>query len=175
MLWPISMLIIGSAFLIISFLLLLFKSNRKLIASKFKLGGIILSISGIISASLPSCMCYAPLPPADFITLDYIYYNNDSNYYEYDKKSDSIKGEISDRITEIFSYQITDSNEALVQGDNLSPIDGSFDTEYEKFSIPINDSLIEGRYSIKFYLKDYNSSKLNPEKHHYLFNLYISK
>ncbi|MBT3301333.1 MAG: hypothetical protein HOG05_15055 [Bacteroidetes bacterium] len=172
---PFTLILIGSAFLIISILLIVFKSNRKLIAQKFKLGGIILTITGSITTSLPSCMCYAPEPPQpfDYISLNTSNFNYDSNYYEFDKIMDSIHGEIAYRVSDSFSYQIIDSNEVIFQGSNLSALDGTFDTKNEDFSIPIIDTLSVGKYSIQFYNKEYNKVKIDPEGYNVSFNLFI--
>jgi len=131
---PISLLFVGAAFLIISALLFIFKSNRKLLAQKFKLGGIILTLSGSVSSCKPVVTCYDPAPLPDEIYLDYDHYNSDSGYYEYDRKKDSLlKGSVQNVTSGTYSFRLTKKNDVLVQGDNLAATDSVFDSYSENF------------------------------------------
>lgn len=173
---PIGLILTGISFLFISFLLIFFKSNRKLIAQKFKLGGIILTLSGSISSCKPVVSCYEPAPLPDEIYLDYEFYNQDSGYYEYDLSTDTLlHGEIQNRQSGKYSYRLINSNETLVQGDNIQASDGIFDSYYENFGIPITDTISEGIYTIRFYNTDYPSADLDPESAKRDYSIHIKK
>jgi hypothetical protein len=161
---PLALFFAGASFLIISLLLFFFKSNKKLLARKFKLGGIILTLSGSISSCQPVVTCYEPIPPSDEIYLNYQHYNSDSGYFEFDRTKDSLlAGNVENVHSGTYSYRIITQNEILLQGDNIQAADSAFDTYSEEFQIPVSDSISEGKYHILFYDKNYSEASKSPE------------
>ena len=159
---PLGLVFIGAAFLFVSFLLFIFKSNRKLLAQKFKLGGIILTLTGSISSCKPVVTCYDPAPPPDEMYLNYTYYNTDSGFYEFDRSKDSILlGTIENRQSNNFSFRLTNSNNLLVQAENIPAQDGNFDSYSESFGVSVVDTLSTGFYTIKFYNTDIYTANNN--------------
>ncbi|MBT4340376.1 MAG: hypothetical protein HOD63_17430 [Bacteroidetes bacterium] len=173
---PFGLIITGISFILISVLLLVFKSNRKLIAQKFKLGGIILTLTGSISSCKPVVMCYDPMPPADEMYLNYEHYNDDSGYYEFDLSNDSLlNGVIDNRQSDQYSFRLLNDKELLVQANDLQALDSSFDSYSEPFSIPVIDTLSHGFYDIQFYNRDKQNAQLNPDSFQRNYSILIKK
>jgi hypothetical protein len=141
------------AFGAVSVLVVLSKRHPFLVEKKLKLGALILTLSGVISASgcgspfAPHVMCYAPIS-YNQITIDRYDYSTGSIAA---RRTDTLTGAIDMRSDTAFSFGITDTTGYILFKDDLHPADGSFDESAEEFSIGIPASIFPGNYELRFY------------------------
>ncbi|MDL2315437.1 hypothetical protein LJC16_04180, partial [Bacteroidales bacterium OttesenSCG-928-C19] len=131
---PVLLIVLGLAFVAVALWVFLCKNkNAKAIRYKYKLGGLILSLSFFASAcdGFPfGSSCYDPIPPDDFY-----FEHNGSTQFE---KGDTVFFQVEEPSYSHYSYQIMDSisQEKLQEGllehikdknRYLIPIDTLFD------------------------------------------------
>jgi len=138
-----------------------------------KVGGIMLSLTAILSAcdptqvtDEPEITCYM-VAASNLIIVE----TDTTNTITLDlPNQQTIEGEIMSRVSNKFSFIVLDSKEKIVQKENVSALDGTFDESQEKFKIKIDKELATGDYSLSFYNTDKDSL---PEYPIQKFNLKI--
>lgn len=145
-------------FVIISSLLMINKKSVRLLKYKLKIGGIIITLTSmlnscdLITGTKPEVSCYMPVLP-NIISLDDVSYQNDYTLIITDMENNIVTGQIDHRASEAteFSFQVIDTFGNIVQSDNMTPVDGTFDTETEYISFEIDPSLTSGNYTLNLY------------------------
>jgi len=160
---PLLLVVLGIAFLSVSLLITLFAGNKKLIASKFKLGGIILSLTATASSCHPFVTCYEPAINDDIAINDSFYL--DSGYVFNLTKDSILTGTIYGRTSDQFSFRLDNQYGRTVQRNDLFPADGNFDNYSENFYTYLNDTLNAGDYTIYFYNMDKRSQEANEDEY----------
>jgi hypothetical protein len=110
---------------------------------KMKIGALILSLSASVQQGcLPVTTCYDP------VVTDYIHIETTEGEINLNLPQDSIiKGNISQRESELFEFSLEKSDSLLQKGE-LLPVDGEFDESEEEFTIQVRSDLPEGKYSL---------------------------
>jgi len=165
---PIIIIALTATFLIISFLVIVTKGNPALIKRKLKLGALLLTFTLTQTGcdGLVTQTCYAPIPSEQIVFTDV---QTDTSGIIIDlTKSQILKGTISYRTSNEFSYKIADSGNVIIQNGNISAYDGKFDSSTEPFEIKFNSNFKLGVYDIYFY-------KFSKEKQDSLPNSYIGR
>jgi len=141
--------------------------SAKWVARKMKVGGIMLSLTAILSAcdptqvnDEPEITCYMVAAP-NLILVE----TDTTNTITLDlPNKQTIEGEILSRESNKFCFTVLDSTERVVQKENISALDGSFDELQENFKIKINKELKPGNYGLWFYGTDKDSLSEQPIK-----------
>jgi hypothetical protein len=134
--------------------------SAKWVARKMKVGGIMLSLTAILSAcdptqvnDEPEITCYM-VASSNLIIVE----TDSTNTITLDlPNKQTIEGEIMSRVSNKFCFTVLDSTERVVQKENISALDGAFDESEEHFKITIDNKLANGNYSLKFYNTDKDS------------------
>lgn len=134
--------------------------SAKWVARKMKVGGIMLSLTAILSAcdptqvtDEPEITCYM-VAASNLIVVE----TDTTNTITLDlPDKQTIEGEIMSRISNKFSFTVLDSTERIVQKENITALDGTFDESQEKFKITIDKELAPGNYALRFYNTDKDS------------------
>lgn len=134
--------------------------SAKWVARKMKVGGIMLSLTAILSAcdptqvtDEPEITCYM-VAASNLIVVE----TDTTNTITLDlPDKQTIEGEIMSRISNKFCFTVLDSTEKVVQKENISALDGKFDESQEKFKITIDKELAPGNYGLRFYNTDKDS------------------
>ncbi len=171
---PIALAALSLVFIVTCVALYLHKGkSAKWVARKMKVGGIMLSLTAILSAcdptqvtDEPEITCY--MVAAYNLILVETDSSNTITLNLPDKQT--IEGEIMSRESNKFCFTVLDSTERVVQKENISALDGTFDESQEKFKIKIDKELAPGDYSLRFYNTDKDSL---PEYPIQKFNLKI--
>jgi hypothetical protein len=149
--------------------------STKWVAYKMKTGGLILSLTTLLSAcdptqskalidNNPPFTCYMVAGPTEVHNEIYLESVNDSTITLSLKLNNSIKGEIRKRTEDHFSFAITNGEGMKVQKANIAAKDGNFNSDKEKFEILIDKGLPTGDYVLRFFVSDTtNQSDWSPQ------------
>lgn len=171
---PIILAALSLVFIVTCVALYLHKGkSAKWVARKMKVGGIMLSLTAILSAcdptqvtDEPEITCYM-VAPSNLIIVEV----DTTNTITLDlPNQQTIEGEIMSRISNKFCFTVLDSTERIVQKENITALDGTFDESQEKFKITIDKELAPGNYGLRFYNTDKDSLSEYPNQK---FNLKI--
>jgi hypothetical protein len=158
---PIILAALSLVFIVTCVALYLHKGkSAKWVARKMKVGGIMLSLTAILSAcdptqvtDEPEITCYM-VAASNLIVVE----TDTTNTITLDlPNQQTIEGEIMSRISNKFCFTVLDSTERVVQKENITALDGTFDESQEKFKITIDKELAPGNYGLRFYNTDKDS------------------
>ena len=138
---------LGVAFLLISLLVFLSRGNGALIRKKLKIGGLIISLSGL-AAGCPGPTCYDPVANNQF-SID-----SSQGYRELLlnlSEENTITGKLYEPIGTDFTYRIFNQASESVQQGPILATDGAFDSSNEQFTITVDSSLSDGVYDLCLY------------------------
>jgi hypothetical protein len=150
---------IAVAFAVICFLVTVTHGHPLLVKSKLKMGALLLTLgwfsSGCNNPFRPTISCYSPLP-SDVIQVKNATYIDGLRHglVTYDRTAgNDVTGSIEERHLESFSFAISDTaeNAALIQKEDLIPLDGTLDESSEEFALTISDSIPAGRYLLHLF------------------------
>ena len=141
--------------------------SAKWVARKMKVGGLMLSLTAILSACDPTQItdepeinCYM-VAAYNLIVVE----TDTTNTITLDlPDKQTIEGEIMSRESNKFCFTVLDSTKKVVQKENISALDGTFDESQEKFKIKIDKELAPGNYGLWFYVTDKDSLSEQPMK-----------
>ena len=142
---------ISLAFAVVSFLVWLSRGNNaKLIQRKLRLGALLLGITAVSSGCPPAVTCYDPIQPEENIFI------NDSCLISGMVQSSvhvtkEITGQVVNRMSEEFSFCISDHLNQVILADSLTPLDGQWNQYTESYKLIISDSLAAGTYNLKLF------------------------
>ena len=131
------------AFGVICFLRFFFRKNPGLLRYKLRIGGIILTLTGMMTFTSCTVMCYVPAYNGiSIVELDSLSYLNinQTNMIRFNLNTQqSIPG---------LSYQLQDSNGVFIESNDVQAFDGSFDSNTEEFRVYLPVSLTNGLYKL---------------------------
>lgn len=142
-------------FATVSIAVFLSKGKSKFwVAKKMKIGGILLTLSAATACGGSGIgggevMCYDVPAPNNMwlINLDYTTNTLNINF----DSAHVMRGNISMRNTDKFSYLIKDTNNNKLESKNLEALDGNFDTETEEFKITLDKKMKSGNYILELF------------------------
>lgn len=145
---PILVIGLSIAFAVICLFVYLSKGkSEKWLARKMRIGGLILTLSIASCNGNVEHTCY------ETVAVNHIWFNNigaDGMEIKLDS-SNILAGEISGVQDSIYSFQIIDSKDKIVQQELLKADSGTFDMFNETFKIHLNKQLTVGDYTINFF------------------------
>jgi len=150
----VTILVVGLTILFTTASLALFLSGGKSkfwTAKKMKFGAILLTLTA--AASLSSCdggdgevMCYSTAQLENWVNIE-----NFSDTIDLNKVSE-LKGVIEYRMSDTYSFLLKNDNDStIVRHELLSANDGAFNDSTELFTIKLDSSLTEGKYTLSIY------------------------
>lgn len=149
---------LSAAFIVICVMVILTRGKNSWVKRKLRIGGLIISLTAMVSMTSFVACCYAP-PMFDYaeVTLDEeaISFNEITIIPNSVTK---ISGYINNVDAYSLKYEIRDSSENIVISDNIKALDGAYgDSGYESFEIPLDHSVLEEDvlYTLDF-LDDYS-------------------
>ena len=155
LLFPVIIAVLFLTVGVFSFLLLFFKRNPQLIRHKIKIGLIIISLQALMTGcgsavqTSEEISCYAkPIEP-DIMSLVNPHYKDGK--YIYNKETDSIYVNVSERIGTHFSYAILDETGKEVMHGELKAKDTLLDKAWEELFVPLPSGIESGTYQLVFY------------------------
>jgi len=160
---PIILLALSVAFLLTSLMVYLHRGkSAKWVARKMRLGGLMLSLSAILSAcdptqsaaltdNNPPWTCYITVPVVEMENRFYIDDQVDSMLILNLPLHNRIKGEIRKRTLTDYSYAVYNSSEEKILTGEINATDGEFNEETEKFNFEIDNALEKGDYLVRFF------------------------
>ena len=137
------------AFGAICFLRFFFRKSSRLLRYKLRIGGIILTLSGMMTlgacATRMECYDVAVEYYRGFAELDSISYVNlnVTNRVRFQV--------ISKPNIQKMSYQLQDTNGVFIESNDVQAYDGSFDSNTEEFHVYLPASLTNGLYKLNFH------------------------
>jgi len=139
-----------AAFGFISLLVVLTRQHPFWLKKKLWIGGLILSLSSL-QAGCPARTCYISTPPApEGITVDQADVNQLA--IQLDRaQADTLSGTVNSRHSPEFSFAVVDSQNVILQKDNLNARDGDMDEAEEEFTITVDAGIPAGDYFLNFY------------------------
>ena len=151
----IAIVALSAAFFTISFLVYVSKGNPALVKRKLKIGAMLLLLTSTIIGCQQAVTCYEPAR-VNIIELN-LEQDSQYNYKINLDSNNSVPGKISNRSNNLFSFQLTDTNEIEKQRGDILPKDGKFDSEIENFEFKIVDTLTSGIYWLNFFANSKDS------------------
>ncbi len=154
-LFPILLILLTVVFVGVSLAVILTRGkSAKWVNRKMKIGALMLSMTlpslagAQVTDSLPPVVtCYYPV-----ILNEMTINNSEGKMLKIQKRKDKIiKGNITSRVGNNFSYSIKDSSGNEVQAQEVLPADGNFDSYTEDFEIEINRKIKHGEYILYLY------------------------
>ena len=135
---------------VICLLRLIFRKNPSFLKYKLKIGGMILTLSAIITlggcGDYSTTECYAVVyTHTEIVELDSIIYVNLSNTNRMRFRLESYP------VINTLSYQLLDTDSNFIESNNIQALDGSFDRSTEEFHLYLPMSLTNNRYQLWFY------------------------
>jgi len=165
---PIALAALSLVFIVTCVAVYLHKGeSAKWVARKMKVGGIMLSLTAILSACDPTQITDEPEITCYMVAAyNLIVVETDSTNTITLNLPDkqTIDGEIMSRESNKFCFTVLDSTEKVVQKENISALDGKFDESQESFRIKIDKELAPGNYGLWFYGTDKDSLSEQPIK-----------
>ncbi len=123
--------------------------NAWLLRRKLAVGAVLLGLTWTAAGcgDGPSTLCYAPAPP-DSVEID------GAAGSEITLAADgprSVTGEVVRRLSDSFSFLITDEADSVRQREDIAAADGAFDSPQEAFAITIAPEIPPGDYRLSFH------------------------
>ena len=169
---PCYIIVLSIVFVIISALVIITKGRTSLLKKKLKIGAMIISLTAMVSGCgpgpQPMVLCYEMVLP-DCFEISESKYVNDEDYVGEEISVDLslnaiLKGTIIYREAKEFSFIIADTKNTIKQRGEISPYDGEFDSETEKFEIAVDPEIPSGIYYLHLYNVAQDKQPARPEE-----------
>lgn len=160
-----------AVFAVVSLLRFVFRKNASILKYKLKIGGIILTLSGMVMLNgcvgPPFSTCYTTESNYFSVTeLDSIAYVNLN-------QTNRLRFNIfSNPAPQFMSYQLLDTNDTFIVSNDILPLDGVFNNNSEDFHVFLPITLTNGFYKLKFYFCSITSQDASSPV--YQFNFMVS-
>jgi len=145
------------------------RKSEKWIARKLKIAGLLLTLTICTSTNgqeIINTSYDAVAIDSDIITIKEIGVES----IDYDKLR-QIKGNVSKRTAERFSFCLVNVYGTKVYSDNINATDGNFNNTDEDFIILMPDKLPQGQYQLVFYADSKNNQRKENEKSRFKISL----
>jgi hypothetical protein len=149
---PLVLIGLSAAFIAVSFLVWITRSNDSLLKKKLRIGAMILMLTGAtVGCDCSDVTCYIQAMP-NMVYIDGTIYPGgevtlDLNF------SNIIAGIIESPTSSVYSFQILDDEEAVIDRGPIEAIDGEYDDDWhEAFELSVSEDIASGIYDLYFYM-----------------------